>query len=63
VSPSEDVTLTLPRRTIFLITDEWFVARLNTIHGRLAARMFAYSIQASDAEGAKQVLDIVEREG
>lgn len=65
VRTTEQGTLTVPLATTFFLDTQHDVllVRLNTIHGRMAARMFAYSIEATDPEGAREVLDTVGREG
>lgn len=45
------------------IDNGMFTARLASIHGRAAARAFAYSMSGEDPKTAKAVLKIVEREG
>ena len=47
----------------FVLEGEWVRFRLTTIHGRMAARMYAYSIAATDPGLAKAILDRVGREG
>ena len=42
---------------------EMFIVRLVTIHGRAAARAYAYSLAGEDPTTARAVLKIVGREG
>lgn len=47
----------------FVIEGNWVRFSLKTIHGRMAARMYAYSIQATDRALADAILERVGREG
>ena len=58
------LTVRLPLPAFLLDTQhDVLLVRLNSVHGRLAARMVAYSIQAQDPEGAKAIFEVVGREG
>lgn len=50
-------------RLEFVIEGEWVRFSLRTIHGRMAARMYAYSIEATDKGLSDAILARVGREG
>lgn len=59
------MTFTLPLETAFFLDTEHDVllVRTNNVHGRMAARMLAYSLAATDPDTARELLNIVGREG
>lgn len=46
-----------------LLDGDVFVVRLSSVHARMAARAYAYSIAGEDAATAKAILEYVGREG
>jgi hypothetical protein len=55
--------VSLPDAWEWALCDGIFALRLSTVHGRMAARAFAYSIAAEDPGLARAILDKVGREG
>ena len=60
----EDVILTADGTDAeAILTDDYFAVNLTTVHGRMAARAYAYSLAAEDPATARHILSRVGKEG
>jgi hypothetical protein len=57
------LNVSLPQPYRWAIEGNLLAARLDTIHGRMAARALAYSLAADEPGVARAILDRVGREG
>lgn len=61
--PEPELTIMDGEKLEAFIDNGTFFCSLLAIHGRMAARAYAYSIAAEDPKTAKAILKIVRREG
>jgi hypothetical protein len=61
--PDPELTILMDDELHASLDGNMFYVRLTTIHGRAAARAYAYSLAGEDPKAARAILKIVGREG